>query len=404
MFLLIDISRVALFALAAAHQSPDAAETIRLLDSGQPAEAARVLGPALVQSSADTLLLALKARVLWAQGQKTGAFTAAQAAEKTGLKDPSTQHHLALYYAQSGNRKRAAELESMYAVSPEADGAAPARAALLNFETGRLSQAISLGERALAIEDRAEIHLMLARAYERAARPDEAIRHYDALLAANPFDEETYASYGQALLRMGRFPKAISVLEEGQEKFDKSPQITLALGVAYYGQRRFAEAGGRFLRVIDLSPAVPQPYLFLSKMLDHLEPRMPDVVSRFEAWNRAETTSPFPPLVLGKALVLAGQAERAESLFRESIRRRDNLWESHFELGQAFDARGDLAGAAREYRRAIEISPKQPPPHYKLARVYVRQGLLKKAEAERQLHSRLVDEESHRGLSPEGVP
>lgn len=404
MFLLIDISRVVLFALAAANQGAAATEAIRLLDAGQPAAAAQVLGPALIKSSADPLLLALKARALWAQGQKAGALTAARAAENAGLKDPSTQHHLALYYAQAGNRKRAAELESMYAVSPEADQAAPARAALLNFETGRLSQAITLGERALTVADRAEIHLMLARAYESAARPDDVIRHYNALLASNPYDEETYASYGQALLRMGRFPKAISVLEEGQAKFDKSPQITLALGVAYYGQRRFADAGGRFLRVIDLAPAVPQSYLFLSKMLDHLEPRMPDVVSRFEEWNRAETTSPFPPLVLGKALARGGQVERAESLFRESIRRRDNLWESHFELGQIFDARGDLAGASREYRRAIEISPKQPPPHYKLARVYARQGQITKAEAERQLHSRLVDEENRRGLSPEGLP
>ena len=197
--------------------------------------------------------------------------------------------------------------------------------------------------------------------------------------------------------------QAVTVLEEGQKKFDKSPQITLALGVAYYAQRRFPDAGDRFLRVIDLAPGVPQPYLFLTKMLDHLEPRMPEILARFEAWNRNETKSPYAPLVFGKALSAAGKPDQAEPLFRESVRRNDELWESHFELGQVLDSRQDLPGAAREYERAIALSPKQPAPHYRLARVYLRQGLRDKAAAELKLHSRLLEEDKQRGPLPEGI-
>lgn len=376
---------------------------MRLLDSGQAPAAVRLIDSALAKAPGNSLLVAMKARALLAQGQKSQALALAARAERMAPRDPQTQHNLALFHAQSGDRRKAAELESSFALSPAADRAAAARASILNFETGRLPEAIALGERAVSLDDRVEVRLMLARAYEKSGNPDGVARHYDALLRADPYEEETYSSYGQALLRMGRFPQAVSVLEEGQKRFDKSAQIILALGVAYYGERRFSEAGGRFLRVIDIAPAVPQPYLFLSKMLNHVEARMPDAIARFEQWNRAETTSPFPPLVLGKALLLSGDQTRAEALFRDSIRRRDDVWESHFELGQVLDAAGDLSGAAREYQRAIALSPDQPPPHYKLARVYVRQGLTAKAELERRLHSRLVEQEKRKSALPEGI-
>jgi Tfp pilus assembly protein PilF len=46
--------------------------------------------------------------------------------------------------------------------------------------------------------------------------------------------------------------------------------------------------------------------------------------------------------------------------------------------------------AATELERSIELDPKQPSPHYHLARVYDRLGQPDRAKAEREIHQRLT--------------
>jgi len=41
-------------------------------------------------------------------------------------------------------------------------------------------------------------------------------------------------------------------------------------------------------------------------------------------------------------------------------------------------------------RRSIELSPNDPVPHYRLARLYDRLGKTAEARAERELHARLA--------------
>ena len=126
-----------LSAIIIASPTDSAADAMRLLDSNQAAAARRLVDAALAKTPGSPLLLAVQARVLWAQGQRDAALASARRAERAGPKDPATQHVLALFYAQSGNRPKAAELESHFARSPQADRAAAGRAALLNFEVGR---------------------------------------------------------------------------------------------------------------------------------------------------------------------------------------------------------------------------------------------------------------------------
>jgi len=54
------------------------------------------------------------------------------------------------------------------------------------------------------------------------------------------------------------------------------------------------------------------------------------------------------------------------------------------------DQREKFEDAAREMRRSIELSPNDPMPHYRLARLYDRLGKTAEARAERELHARLT--------------
>ena len=203
----------------------------------------------------------------------------------------------------------------------------------------------------------------------------------------NPFNESYYFELAQLYLNQQNFPAALETLSAGRENFDKSAQLTLAAGVAYYGLRRFSEAIDAFLRTIELDPGVEQPYVFLGRMLDQAEERLPRIRAAFAAFSGTNTY--LSNFLYGKCLRSAGERQQSETLLRRSIEQNEAFWESHFELGALLDELGMFADAAREIRRSIELNPTDPVPHYRLARLYDRLSKPAEARAERALHAKL---------------
>ncbi len=374
----------------AAATGPQISDAARALDAGRAAEVRTYLEQSVSAQPSDSFAWALLARTHWALKEPSKAKSAAERAERGVAGSPDAQHSLALYYAQSGNRKRAAELEGLYAGSPKADSGAMVRAALLHFEVGSYAEAIRFGEKTGA--DRPDIALMLARAYEARKETDASLRAYEKFAALQPWDEESYSQLGQAYLRAGRFSEALERLEAGVRKFDKSPQLELALGVAYYGQRRFSDAGRKFLRVIDLAPDIEQPYVFLAKMIDQLESMLPEITAKFAAWNALEKTNHFAPFVYAKV------ASEPEPLLREAIRRQPKFWESHFDLGAILEQKREFAAAAVELEESAKLSPNEAAPQYRLARIYARLGQTEKAAAARAKHEKLTAANAKPGM------
>lgn len=384
----------------------DLAQAASALERNRPAEARPLLESATRAEPRNAMAWALLAQTYQRLGETAQAALAAQRAEAAAAPsaDARVQHALALFHAQSGNRKKAAALETRYARSAGADRSAPARAALLNWETGNRAEAIALGTEALRREDRVEIHEMLARAREAAGQPDLAIARWRDVVRLRPYSEEARGELGKALLRFGKFTEAAVFLEQARRDFDKSPQLDLALGVACYSLRRFDDAATLFLRVIDLAPDVEQPYVFLARMIDQIPARVPQILPRFSAWGEVEKANHYAPFVLAKALLASGEESgRVEPLLREAIRRQPRFWESHFELAQLLESRpGGLAPAAEAYRQAAALNPSQAGPHYRLARVYERQGQKALAARERAIHAQLLAAEKGRpGMADE---
>ncbi len=376
-----------------------AADTIRnaqaALESGRLAEA-RVL---LETMPGDGRAQAVLAQVYFHLKMPQRAAAAALLAQRLAPGMPDVQHALALYFAQSGQRKLAATWEGRFAQSKDADGAAGARAAMLFGEVGQWPEAIAFGTAAIERGDRSDLRLLLAHAFEATGKPDAALEQYRALLDLLPYDEPSHAAYGQALLRMARFNDASTFLAEARRKFDKSPQIELAYGVALYTQRRFTEAAEQFFRVIDLAPDVPQPYIFLSRMIDQLADRVPELRARAEVWLRMEPKNGFAPFVVARAMRASGVPDtESKPLLEEAIRRDQAAWEFPFELGQLLERERDLAGAAQAFEKSIALNPLAPEPHYRLARIYDRLGQPAKAARERQSHEKLLASPSKPGI------
>jgi len=158
--------------------------------------------------------------------------------------------------------------------------------------------------------------------------------------------------------------------------------------------RRFSDAVDAFLRVTRIDPGVEQPYVFLGRMIEQSEDKLPEVTEAFAALAKANPDSYLANFLYGKALSFSGQQEQAEILLRRSVAEHGKFWESRLELGIVLERKRDWAGAAQELARAAELNPKNPAVHYQLARAYDRLGKTEEAKVEHALHEKLTQEEN----------
>jgi tetratricopeptide (TPR) repeat protein len=229
----------------------------------------------------------------------------------------------------------------------------------------------------------------LALYYSEAADLAHAAEMLQRAIRRNAFDEGSYFDLAQLYLKQQNFAAALETLDAGRRNFDKSAQLALAAGVAYYGLRRFPEAIDAFLRTIQLDPTIEQPYVFLGRMMDQAEDRLAKITGVFGEFARRAPDNYLSSFLYGKALSFQGSAQ-AETQLRKSVQQNGRFGESHFELGVLLERRGEFAEAAQEIRRSIELNPGDPAPHYRLARLYDRLGKTAEAQAERELHAKLT--------------
>ncbi len=327
-------------------------------------------------------------------GRPKLAREAATRAAALGPENPWILHGLAIFYSQDENWKSAGEFEARYAEKRPSDPDALGRAAGFYLQAGDSKLAIDLAKRGLARENRADLRNLLGKAYEAAGQFDKTIPELQEAIRLAPYEESYYFDLGYVLLLHQNFDAAIRLLESARKTFDKSAQLELTLGIAYYGQRRFAEAVDSFLRAASLAPQLEQPYVFLGRILGQAGDRLPEIIRQFASFAATNPRNHLGYFLQAKALAVQGDADSdAEALLRKSLALQDKFWESHFELALLLEQERDFAGAAVELERAVRLNPPNPTPHYRLARIYDRLGKSDRAQAERALHEKLTAEE-----------
>jgi tetratricopeptide (TPR) repeat protein len=244
------------------------------------------------------------------------------------------------------------------------------------------------------------LHNPLGKAYEADGQYDKSVNELQEAIKLNSREESYYFDLGYVLLLHQNFDVAIRLLEPATKIFEKSAQLMLTLGIAYYGQRKFPEAVDAFLRTAELAPQVEQPYVFLARIIDHAEGRLPEVTEKFSAFSKSNPQNYLGYFLHAKGLIAqmgpsgsSKPAEEAEALLRRSIALNSQYWEAQYELGLLLEQKKDFASAAQHLERSTKLNPKSPTPHYRLARIYDRLGKHELAEAERSLHEKLSAEE-----------
>jgi tetratricopeptide (TPR) repeat protein len=334
------------------------------------------------------------AQTYWKLNDPKLAAASAQKAGQLAPDDPVILRGLVLFYSETGDYEKAADTQLAYAAGAAGEAGAYERAIQFYLRAKKPKPAIDAAQKVLAKENRAALRKLLGEAYEMEGRSAEAFREMREAIRLNPYDESAYFELGRDLLAHNEMQEAIQVLEDGKKVFAKSAQVELTLGVAYYGMRRFPDAVNAFLRTIQIDPKVDQPYIFLGRMLEQTEGKLPDVTAAFAELVRNNPESYQANFLYGKALAFSGQAQRAEMHLRKSVDENEKYWESHLELGAVLERKRDFAAAAQEFARAGELNPKSPSVHYRLARIYDRLGKADQAKAEHALHEKLTLEEN----------
>jgi tetratricopeptide (TPR) repeat protein len=267
----------------------------------------------------------------WKLKENVKADAAAAKAESLGPRDPLVLSSLAIFYAGSGQALKAAGAQARYSSLVPQDAAARERAESLYFE------------------------------------------------AAQP------------LLQQGKFAEAIPILNAGTKNLkSSSAQLELALGVAYYGLRRFDDAAEAFLRTIAIAPEIEQPYVFLGKFLDQIPLRLPELTKKFIEYETANPSKSVAYYLHAKALnAQSAEPETARKLLEKALAINELDPAAHFELGAVFDRTHRYPDAAREFERAAELAPNDAATHYRLSRIYDRLGKPDAAQLERERHAKL---------------
>lgn len=204
--------------------------------------------------------------------------------------------------------------------------------------------------------------------------------------------EALYFEAVQPLVQQQKFSEAIAILTKATKRITGSAQLELALGVAYYGMRRFEDATDAFLRTIAIAPEIEKPYLFLGKFLGQIPDRVPEVTKQFIRYQTANPASPTGYFLHAKALDMQSiDPDVARALLQKAISLNDADPASHFELGIVFERTQHYEESAREFERSAQLDPSDPATHYRLSRVYDRLGRTDAARAERELHGKMVE-------------
>jgi Flp pilus assembly protein TadD len=232
----------------------------------------------------------------------------------------------------------------------------------------------------------------LALFYEANGQSVKAVQELQAVVRLQP-DEAHYFDLIQLLLRHYDFNGAIQQSEAALKKFPKSAQLTLAAGVAYYGQDQSEPAISKFLQTIALDPSVDQPYIFLARVINRAHAHLPVLTQRFAEYQERNPQSYLGYFMHAKALNAQFKEPRlAENLLRKSISLNAEYWESHYELAILLEKKGAIGEAEKEFRRTTELNPAEPSPHYRLCRVLARLGRTEDAQAEAAVYRKTSED------------
>jgi Tfp pilus assembly protein PilF len=297
-------------------------------------------------------------------------------------------HNLGEFYVKHGQIAEAVPwLQKAQVQNPE-DYANGYDLSLGLLETGRLAEAEQQIQGLLRIRETAELHSLLADAYERDGKVLAAGKEYQRAAQMSP-NEANVFDWGAELLRHRNLPEAKQVFSRGMSLFPQSTRMVIGFGLAEHLAGEDADASRTLMHAVDLDLSDARSYYFLAS-LKHIPPElMKGVTARFAQYAARYPKRADAQYYYASNLWLSNEAlnqpqnyAEIEDRLRAALALDPRRFEAHQLLGILYEDRGDYKRATAEFEAAIQEKPSFEEAHYRLALVLNRVGQRQRAEQE----------------------
>ncbi len=264
-----------------------------------------------------------------------------------------------------------------------------------NFFTkaGRSAEAITAYKRALALDpEHQETTFRLALAYKEQGRLDDARTGFERARSFDPRNGRVLWQLADVEMSAGRLDQAEAILKDALSREVERERFLLKLGECYLEQKRLDEAERAFLEAVAKRPTLETAQFNLGLVYeDRGQPEL--AIAAYEKELAANPKAYRAAFNLAKLLQKAGRPREARERFQQVATLAPEFAIGRLYLAKVLLDTGDLAGAEREAKAGLSLSPDPklaPLGHYVLADVYNRQGREAEARTQQRAGDRLA--------------
>lgn len=306
-----------------------------------------------------------------------------------------TNHNLGEFYIQSGRVGEARPyLEKAQQIKPDSYDNGY-NLAMANFMLGRRDEARQVVQDLIKIKNTGELNNLLGQIDEKDGKYVEAANDFEAAAHLDP-NEDNIFDWGSEMLLHRTYEPAITIFEEGAQRFPKSPRILIGLGLAYYSRGKYDDAIKALVAAADLNPSDPRCYVFLSKAYNSSPLQADEVIQRFRRYAELQPNNALAQyyyavsLWKGKRVEDSGvDIKTVETLLQRAVSLDDSLAEAHVQLGNLYADQHRYEQSIPQYVRALEIDANLSDAHYRLGTDYVHVGKKEEAQKEFAIYQKL---------------
>jgi Flp pilus assembly protein TadD len=203
-----------------------------------------------------------------------------------------------------------------------------------------------------------DLRLQLARALGRAGHWDEAARILQEQIRHRPGDLLLLQELLSARVNAGDWPGALDVVERLRRRFPDHEGLLSVQAHILMELKRWTDAETLYRRLLRAQPNDPTLLNNLAYLYaDGLKRNLADACKMARRATEAEPKNGVFWDTLAWVYFRQGELDDAYAAQREAVILAPKEPEIHFHMGAIQHARGDLAAAAAEYRRALQLNP-----------------------------------------------
>lgn len=261
-----------------------------------------------------------------------------------------------------------------------------------DLDSGQLRDAVLLGQQSVSRWPHdAEFRHYLGVAYFKSGDLKQAKEQLERAVELNPKNSAIHFDLALVFMTEPDYPKAADELEAAIKISPSNALWHTLLGRAYENSNRSLQAVEEFKTTLKLDPAIKLGHYHLGFAYFSLG-RNDEAIAEYKEELRRSGESPAVLDALGHSLLASGKYEASIMYLQRGTQldaTNPNAWEVWYDLGKAQALAEQPTRAESSLRKAIELNPNDPSPHYQLGRVLEKLGKPEEAQKERERFTEL---------------